>query len=913
MASNDEGTSSLFIPTPIPESQAFRWDDLLTPTQSALRELLTWLTAACDTSSRTRSDEHLSTSLLISGARGSGKTTVLLSAALALRDWKCFLKWENDQPPTGEDKFHRDLAEMLKHLSGRIAWLEPLDLEPLPARANLLATLLVRVRAAIDGTRYSGPTRRQGSWAPSSLLEESAEDTWGKLDQLVRDASFMWEDFPSATDARVRAEQQIKASEIYANFQSRFGEAMEQVARTLAIPKFGASDREQVILVLPIDNVDRSIDHLYNIVKLTRMVTSRRLWFVLAAGHQEFQLFMERSFQKELMGSGQPFVGPSRDETLAIARRQAATTLRRTLPPNYRLSIGAVAPELAWTYPYQLGERKQGASKEELRLCDLLGKLQLPRSEARGHKLEWFADLFNLGPRLSASVQEACRALSREWDLGAGGPSEAKAADAPPLLTDAARQALTLPARTLQDLWHATYREWRSSARDDGEKAVRVATEMLRNAIDESELPAWASQQLHNRIIRQDAQGRIILDLTGKPVSRAKRTSLSDVMEWPRWESYPEAEGAPPVKEDPSSHGVLTSELHLRRFHDVILLQNDLDTPGNRVPMPGSVAGWFMLLHDLLMLFQEPRVLNVEVTPFEMSPEIVVTLHELYVENSAGESSEGEPFVQLDFLWSLPTWDTFIDFALFTAQWRAFLHESRVLFTSQPEPACVKRLFRFILAAWVDNVCSVAGLERGQWDLSSGVSAVLEELRQGERPQASSGSPGAEAPSKERGDRSKLEDYERTVRMAINGLLGSIQEKSRGYDRLWMARVWLEQSLPLLALPEFSPSPWLSHLLNWPEGDDYQRPGWEALLEHWEHHVHRLKRNRQRWVRAVAMRSSNYEQLREAHGADGHGGASAPQQWLAQVTRAWFLAVDWDYQERELEVLKELNPEEPHP
>ncbi len=885
MDSNMVGTTSLFIPTPIPESQAFRWDDLLIPTQSALRELFTWLTAACDTSDRTFRDEHLSTSLLISGARGSGKTTVLLSAALALRDWIHFLGWEGDQPPREVDKLHRDLSEMLKYLSSRVAWLEPLDLEPLPARANLLATLLVRVRAAIDGTRYAGPTRRHGSWAPSSLLEESAEDTWGKLDQLIRDASFMWEDFPSATDARVRAEQQIKASEIYSNFQSRFGEAMEQVARTLAIPKFGSSDRGQVLLVLPIDNVDRSIDHLYNIVKLTRMVTSRRIWFVLAAGHQEFQLFMERSFQKELMGSGQPFIGPSRDETLAIARRQAATTLRRTLPPNYRLNIGAVSPELAWTYPYQLGERKHGASTEDLLLHQLLEKLRLPRSEARGHKLECFSDLFELSPRLSPSVKRACKALHRS-----------KAAEAPlPLLTDAARQALTLPARTLQDLWHAAYREWKSPEVDDGEKAVRVATEMLRNAIDESELPAWASQQLHNRIIRQDPQGRIILDLTGKPVSRAKRTSLSDVMEWPRWKSHPDG------------HGVLTSELHLRRFHDVILVQNDLDTPGNRVTMPGSVAGWFMLLHDLLMLFQEPRVLNVEVTPFEMSPEIVVTLHELFVERS-----EVEPFVQLEFLWSLPTWDTFIDFALFTVQWRAFLHESRALFTFHPEPERVELLFRFLLAAWVDNVCSVAGLKRGHWNLSSGISSVLAALSRGESAKTPSDSPVAGARPK-RGDESELEDYERTVRTAINRLLGSIREKSRGYDRLWMARVWLEQSLPLLALPEFSPAPRLSHLLNWPKGDDQDRSDWDELMNHWKLHVHRLKRNRQRWVRAVVLRSSGYAHLREAHGADGHGVAPVSQQWLARVTQAWFLAVDEDYQNRELEVLQGLNPEERHP
>lgn len=881
MDSNRGDAAPPYTPTPIPESQAYKWDDLLSPTQQALEELLTWLNAACESSNRSPVDQHLSTSLLVAGPRGSGKTTLLLSASLALRDWKRFLGGHGGHLPRERDPRHHALARLLQHLEGRITWMEPLDLEPLPAKANLLATLLVRVRAAVDGARYSLAKRNPGAWGPSSILEESAEDTWGKLDQLVRDASFMWEDIPSSTDARARAEQQIKASEIYANFQGRFCDAMEQVAGTLSIPQFGPSEREQVILVLPIDNVDRSIEHLYNIVKLIRMVTSRRLWFVLAAGHQEFQLFMERSFQKEFLVTGHMGIGPKgRDETLAIARRQAATTLRRALPPSYRINIGPVQPEEAWTYPYRFDEEKRGLSERDIELHELLRELRLPSSPARGHGLKSFADLFDLSPRLADSVEMAYLAAREEVAEEAAQRAETPPRErARPIFTDAARQALTLPARTLRDLWHAAYREWkRSDEVDDGEKAVRVATEMLRNAIDEAELPAWASEQLHNRIIRRDARGRIVLDLTGKPVSRVRRTSLSHVMEWPRWGS--QAPGG--VLGHGAHRGILTSELHLRRFHDVFLEQHDLDKPGNRVHMPGNVSGWFMLLHDLLMLFPEPRVLNVEVTPFEISPELVVTLHELFVARS-----ESEPFVKLDFLWSLPTWDTFVDFAIFTAQWRAFLHGVQRLFTFHPDTERAERLFRFILAAWVDNVCAVAGLERGQWDVKERVSEVLE----------SNVSPDT------------LEAYEHRVRAAIGGLLRAIREGCQGFGRLWTARVWLEQSLPLLSLPEFAPSPRLSHLLSWGEEPGPDMPDWQELMEYWEHHLPRLTRNRQNVVRLVMMGSEAYARLRTAQGSDRNTTAWALEEWLARATRAWFSAVDGDRRKRELEVLQELAPD----
>ncbi|RKH46041.1 hypothetical protein, partial [Corallococcus sicarius] len=705
-----------YVPTPFPESRAFAWDDLLEPAQRGLYELLSWLEAACGSSlgMRETRDEHLSTSLLISGPRGAGKTTVLLSAVQALRHWRAFLGMKpggrleagaSGAVASGREAMRRDLCTTLERIEGRVVWLEPLDLEPVPTGANLLATLLVRVRAALDAPQEdTSPSTGRGRWS-SSILEESAEEAWGKLDHLIRDASFMWEDSASTLDMRARAEQQIKAAEIYATFQPRFTRAMEDVAKTLALPRFGTAQGEQIILVLPIDNVNRSIEHLHNIVKLTHMVASPRLWFVLAAGHQEFQLFMERSFQKELITSGQTGIGTvGQDETLSIARRQSATTLRRALPPSYRINLGPVDPYRAWDF------RPQGVAPEEagLTLGVLLEQLRLPCPPKREKTqvLRSLADLINLAPRLSDTVKTTYRAATAE---GKEAPQRKV------ILTHPGKLALSLPARTLQDLWHAARRELQSTRASsleaavlEEERTVRVATEMLRNATDESDLPAWASQQLLNRILRSDDKGLIFLDLTGKPVRRSKRTTLSDVLEWPRRGTKGEGNGDAEADER-----VLLSELHLRHFHDVVLTLSDPDRKGSSVTLPGNVAGWFMLLHDVLMLFEPPRVLNPEVTPFEMSPELVVTMHELWVDTAA----HPEPLVQLECWWSLPTWKTFVEFAIFTAQWKAFLKRTgEGYFKVDPlrdSRAKVGAHHRFIQAAWVENICSVGGRELG--------------------------------------------------------------------------------------------------------------------------------------------------------------------------------------------------------
>ncbi|NOK11727.1 hypothetical protein [Corallococcus exercitus] len=841
-----------YLPTPLPEARAFAWADLLTPTQRGLRELFSWLEAACEDGANAAgtSTEHLSTSLLISGARGSGKTTLLLSAVQALRDWKRFVGG-----PGGPDV--AALSRTLERIERRILWLEPLDLEPVPSQANLLATLLVRVRAALDHPRHAKGARGESSRWASSILEEGAEETWGKLDHLIRDASFMWEDIPSTTDARVRAEQQIRASEIYANFQPRFADAMEDVARTLSMPRFGASGGDQVLLVLPIDNVDRSIEHLYNIVKLTRMVASRHLWFVLAAGHQEFQRFMERSFQKELIVSGQAGIGSrGQEESLAIARRQAATTLRRALPPSYRIALDPVEPHEAWRFPLD----GQGES-----LGALLRSLKLPRGKrTEARVLDSFADLFDLEGRLTPTVARCYREALRTDGTEA---HEAQAHEGEPLLTHAGRLALTLPARTLQDLWHAVRREVLSSdspspgasAPEQGESAVRVATEMLRNAIDESDLPAWASEQLHHRVLRQDDQGRVCLDLTGKPIHRSKRTSLHGVLRGP-----PRGPGG----NGSGAHArVLGTEIHLRRFHDVVLV---LEDSGREAPLPASVAGWFMLLHDVLMLFDRPRVLSADVTPLEMSPEMVVTVHELW----AGQA-RGEPFIQASFWWTPPAWNTFIEFAVLTAQWRAFLVRLSKGFLTASDGQDAAARARFIQAAWVENICSVAGVALGRWDWGDtrrGAASALE-------------GPGLAA---------ALAPYEQRVRDTVAELVTRIREHSAGYDRLWTAQVWLRDTLPLQVLPELALAPDAPGLLRQPSGQAPAGGGWDLLMKDWRALAPRLAAFRQQRVRDAVNRSSAAESLRQALGAGGGRASDTYYGWLDTVVEAWFAVVDHD-------------------
>src|SRR5512140_2027167 len=94
-----------YEPTPFAEAKAFKWADLLKPTQDALYELLVWLKAACEDSTQEHEHEHVSTSILIHGARGTGKTTVLLSAAQAIEEpSKFFAATDHDDDARGRKR-----------------------------------------------------------------------------------------------------------------------------------------------------------------------------------------------------------------------------------------------------------------------------------------------------------------------------------------------------------------------------------------------------------------------------------------------------------------------------------------------------------------------------------------------------------------------------------------------------------------------------------------------------------------------------------------------------------------------------------------------------------------------------------------------------------------------------------------
>ena len=361
-------SESAFTFTPRPEAYPMNWAHLLPPVQRAVRALLLRIDGATrvNTSKKeAKTTEIAANCFLVYGDRGTGKTTVLLSAKDACMSTKKFFGEDQDQPQD-IDEYVRDSAiQSAKNLQ-HVIWLDVLDLEPLQPRTNLLTTVLTRVRNALDP---SDPEKRIDD--TTSILEEGVDSARHKLKQLINDATLMWEDIHES-DTRSRANRQIAAADIYADYQDRFREAIDTLSLELG-RRSGRKD-EYCPIVLPIDNIDRSTEHLYSIVKLAQMAFSPRLWFVMAGDRQDVDTFLERAYWKELIRIGEGAGGTGKvtfsgeDEALVMARRQGAAASHKLLPPSHRVEVGLVQPKdtLAYKPPVSTANDGEAATIRDL-------------------------------------------------------------------------------------------------------------------------------------------------------------------------------------------------------------------------------------------------------------------------------------------------------------------------------------------------------------------------------------------------------------------------------------------------------------------------------------------------------------------------------------------------------------------
>lgn len=648
--------------SPRPEAHAMTWGSLLDPVRKAVHDLLMRI-AGAEEARRAGPDgpqqpQALSNCFLVYGSRGTGKTTVLLSAQRAVQAADGGPGFFDADPRHGHpDPLLPAAQAYAQALSAdqHIVWLEPLDLEPLPRTTNLLTTLLTRVRNALDaGDGPHGAARDR--LRSASIYEEAGDDARQLLDHLINDATLMWEEIQEP-DTRNKAQRQRAAADIYASFRPTFDKAMNALSRRLDLRH--GHDQGCAIL-LPIDNIDRSTEHLKSIVKLAQMVSHPCLWLVMAGDRVEVETFLERAFWTELIlgREGADARGKAgeagEDETLGMARRQGHATAQKVWPPSHRVEVDYVEPATALAFRPP-GEGRAPTLQQLLSQvpvkCFVRQKGLQREPVGRGDFHEFML----------------IRLFVTEQAKGQGAPGK-------PALTLAGKEALRLPARSVIDLWQLA--RWVAANPRKPLGAVKIARTMLRSTAAGSSLPSGMGQRLQNEIIRRDPEGGTLLNFDRVQLAVRGRLSIATAV----------GVIVPPCVEGVGEGQVaIRSALRARRSNDMRVVLT-LEADGQSIKLPDLAAAWLAILYDILIY--EPQLAVLGGVSIDIP--LVRVSHDLVLPGALAKRRQ-----QLELHWKAPRFSTFRAYDVFWRHWEAYLKAKAVPChdgVDQREPTCATQL-----------------------------------------------------------------------------------------------------------------------------------------------------------------------------------------------------------------------------
>ncbi|MFP5286411.1 MAG: hypothetical protein ACLGI9_11790, partial [Thermoanaerobaculia bacterium] len=235
-----------------PEARPLHWSNLNQSQKNAFQRILAALHDACsnvdaEASLLEKTQEEIHPSLpetldpfrssrliFLSGQRGTGKSTVLLSL------FDLFRSGGGKTPPS-----------YLPGLRNRLVWLEPLDMEPLPRPTNLLAAILARIDEAVSRFTLGSDPRAHHS----GLLDlSSGERALHQLRKLAADIAIAWDgnvdDRAGNLDPDAYAEEVRRVEEARLKVNHRFATALETLSKALSQTRFV----NQPVFVLPVDD-----------------------------------------------------------------------------------------------------------------------------------------------------------------------------------------------------------------------------------------------------------------------------------------------------------------------------------------------------------------------------------------------------------------------------------------------------------------------------------------------------------------------------------------------------------------------------------------------------------------------------------------------------------------------------------
>lgn len=309
--------------------------------------------------------------VFLNGARGTGKTTVLLSLLAA------FGNPEEYGPEKG------DVRTQLDDTHRRVFWLEPLDMEPLPSGTNLLAALLARIEKVLSDIvpgRAPDASPHSKSEPVGYLAPGFGEKVSLALQRIQADVALAWDG--NLLERRAHLDADTYAQEVLRVERARLGlnSKLRKVLDMIASEVLGPLGHQGPLFVLPVDDFDLNPARALELLQLLRMVAVPNLLTLCLGDLAHVEALFGLRLTGDLVGLtragalGDFLPYPALDIGASTAAL-AAAAVRKLIPPMQRVDLGFV--------PTYEALDLRDANGEGACLRDLLARIALALPENR--------------------------------------------------------------------------------------------------------------------------------------------------------------------------------------------------------------------------------------------------------------------------------------------------------------------------------------------------------------------------------------------------------------------------------------------------------------------------------------------------------------------------------------------------
>ncbi len=335
------------------EARSVTWSQLDHAQRSALQRMIALLKEAVDSlPPSTGRDEPVQSPLLdsqrasrivfLSGERGTGKTTVLLSLIGA-----CVLAKVSTEAPQGflRDPEDRPLWEDLCRMCKRLVWLEAIDMEPLPASTNLMAAILARIDLSVKPDEF-GSSDAGGRRSTHGLLDPSPDyhEALLGLQELMTSVALAWDgnivQRAGSLDPDTYAVEVMRAEQARLSLNRKMNKVLDQLTSRV----FNRGDTRDPLFVLPVDDFDMNPPRSLDLLRLLRAISVPRLFNVVLGDVRVAEVVFNLKLSGALVDvAGNPrccdLLGVQPERVQSLATELAANATRKLIPPAQEVRL----------------------------------------------------------------------------------------------------------------------------------------------------------------------------------------------------------------------------------------------------------------------------------------------------------------------------------------------------------------------------------------------------------------------------------------------------------------------------------------------------------------------------------------------------------------------------------------------